>query len=36
MKKHLQLENQYNTLNSENLAHNITALKINNNQKILI
>jgi hypothetical protein len=30
----LQLENQYSTLNSENLGHNISALKINNNHKI--
>jgi hypothetical protein len=29
------LENQYNTLNSENWAHNISTLKINNNHKII-
>jgi len=35
LKQRLQLENQYNTQNSENLAHNISTLKINDNLKML-
>jgi len=35
LKQHLQLENQYHTLYSENWAHNISALKINNNHKMI-
>jgi hypothetical protein len=35
LKQHLQLENQYNTLNLENLGHNISALKIHNNHKMI-
>lgn len=35
LKQRLQMENQYNTLNSEKWAHNISALKINNNHKMI-
>ena len=31
----MQVKNQYNTLNSENLARNISTLKINNNHKMI-
>jgi len=35
LKQHLHLENQYNTQNSENLAHNMSTLKMNDSLKMI-
>jgi hypothetical protein len=35
LKQRLQLENQYNTQNSKNLAHTMSTLKINDSLKMI-